>query len=198
MKRLFFLACTVMIAVAAPAQLTWNAKLGAGFASCAGDINDDGNVKLHFVGKAGVGIEYPLSDNLSLMPSLEFAVKGTKYDEKKFSYNRVFDLYYAQIPVMAAYRLNLNDDWNLTLKAGPYFAYGITGSFEWEEDDYSVSGDLFDHMNRFDAGIDVGIDFERHRFVFGLEFERGFTNMSKGGDASCFNQAFYATVGYKF
>lgn len=29
------------------------------------------------------------------------------------------DIFYLQIPVLAAYRLNLSDNWNMTLKAGP-------------------------------------------------------------------------------
>ena len=53
---------------------------------------------------------------------------------------------------------------------------------------------------RFDVGIDIGIDFEYHRFVIGAEYERGFMNFFPKGDgvAKVYNQAFYVTVGYKF
>ena len=211
MKKLFTLACVAMLAVSASAQITWNAKLGLGFASCPG--LDEGNTSLHFVGKAGVGIEYPLSDNLSLMPSLEFAAKGTKWDYSGYgeTVKQTVDIYYLQVPVMAAYRLNLNDDWNLTVKAGPYFAYWLFGSGSIDYT-YTYNGntinrkkdvDFDDTINRFDCGIDVGVDFEHHRFVFGLEYERGFTNMVKNAEnaeytPTIYNQAFYATVGYKF
>ena len=209
MKKLFTLACVAMLAVSASAQITWNAKLGLGFASCPG--LDEGNTSLHFVGKAGVGIEYPLSDNLSLMPSLEFAAKGTKFDNSEYAeiIKETVDIYYLQVPVMAAYRLNLNDDWNLTVKAGPYFAYGLFGSidvtytYNGQTKNENVDMDFDDTINRFDCGIDVGVDFEHHRFVFGLEYERGFTNMVKNAEnaeytPTIYNQAFYATVGYKF
>ena len=52
---------------------------------------------------------------------------------------------------------------------------------------------------RFDAGIDVGIDFEYHRFVIGAEFERGFVSFApEESEFNVYNQAFYLTIGYKF
>lgn len=206
MKRFCFLFFAMAMTFAASAQITWNAKLGGGFAMCAGG-NDEGDMKAKFVGKAGIGIEYPLSANFSLMPSLEVAMKGTKwsYSENGYSLDETYSPFYVQIPILGAYRLNLNDDWNLTIKAGPYFAYGISGNVDAEAgykgSSYKEDGDMFSDMDakRFDAGVDVGIDFEYHRFVFGLEYERGFLDFApKYVDIKIFNQAVYATIGYKF
>ena len=74
MKKLFVLVCAMTMTMAASAQITWNAKLGAGLSSCT--TSGKADLKSHFVGKLGIGIEYPLSPNFSLMPSLEFAMKG--------------------------------------------------------------------------------------------------------------------------
>ena len=41
------------------------------------------------------------------------------------------------------------------------------------------------------------VDFEYHRFVFGVEYELGFVSITKG-DGALRNGAFYATVGWKF
>lgn len=194
MKKIFSFLIATALAVSASAQITWNAKGGVGIASCYGDGLD---VKSHIVGKVGVGIEKPLSSDWSLMPSLEIAWKGAKYEEKEISYTESLDVFYVQIPIVAAYRLNLSDSWNMTIKAGPYFAFGIAGSISSNAfDGYSI----FDEevgCNRFDAGVDVGIDFEHHSFVFGLEYECGFVNFApEGGDIK--NSAFYATIGWKF
>ena len=61
--------------------------------------------------------------------------------------------------------------------------------------------DLFSDgdAKRFDIGIDAGIDFEYHRFVIGLEYEKGFSSFAaSGSDSDIYNQAAYLTVGYKF
>lgn len=181
MKRFFSLVCISMLAIAASAQITWNAKGGIGLATCYGDAD---GLKSHFVGKAGIGIEKPINANWSLMPSLEFAIKGVEDDfSQKISYN----FYYLQIPVMAAYRINLSEQWNTTLKVGPYFAYQIANDVE--------NGD---GIKKFDAGLDVGVDFEHGRFVCGAEIEWGLTSLYEAYDQSIKNLAFYVTVGWKF
>lgn len=204
MKKLFVLAFAIAMTMAASAQITWNAKLGGGIAICAGG-NGDGDMKAKFVGKVGFGIEKPLSANFSLMPSLEVAMKGTKWEGKISTYGSQSETYspiYIQIPILGAYRFNLNDDWNLTLKAGPYFAYGISGKVDAKSYEYgSADADMFSDLEakRFDAGLDVGVDLEFHRFVFGLEYERGFISFAPSYvDENIFNQAIYVTVGYKF
>ncbi len=133
-----------------------------------------------------------------------FSEEGEKFDEQ-------LDIFYLQIPVLAAYRLNLSDNWNMTLKAGPYFAVGLVGNlttdyefmghkehdktniFESQTDGYYT----YEGANRFDVGLDLGVDFEYHRFVFGVEYELGFVSITKG-DGALRNGAFYATVGWKF
>lgn len=185
MKRFLSLVCVTMLAMAASAQITWNAKGGFGVATCYGDAD---GLKSHLVGKLGAGIEYPLSSNISLMPSLEFAWKGAEQDYEGGT--ATLDLYYLQVPVVAAYRMNLSDSWNLTLKAGPYFAFKVS-------DQVSAGGVSDDYgAKSFDAGIDAGIDFEHHRFVFGVEAEMGFCKLTDDWNAK--NLAFYATIGWKF
>lgn len=209
MKKLLSSMVVMLVSLAASAQITWNVKLGGGIAMCTGDVENTKNI---FVGKVGVGFEMPLSHSLSLMPSLEFAIKGTKtsfdgYDyewDEYYNFEETFTPMYIQLPVVCAYRLNLNTDWNIVLKAGPYFAYGIKGDYKLKEKNSGESSDNYDLFSdgdakRLDIGIDAGIDFEYHRFVIGLEYEKGFTSFaSSDSDVDIFNQAAYLTVGYKF
>ena len=191
MKKLFVLVFAITMTMAASAQITWNAKLGGGIATLWG--SDADNAKPHFVAKAGVGLEKPLSANWSLMPSLEVAWKGFKFDESSFDFTG--DILYLQIPIVAAYRVNLSSDWNLALKAGPYFAYSVYDNGKISSGGYSANNKL--DIKKFDVGLDAGIDFEYHRFVFGVEGEMGFLSLSRS-DAKINNLAFYATIGYKF
>ncbi len=209
MKKILLLAVMAVAAVSASAQITWNAKGGVGFATCWGDAEDIGS---HFVGKIGAGIEKPISSNWSIMPSLEVAWKGAKetFKEDKETYKGQLDIFYLQIPVLAAYRINLSDNWNTTLKVGPYVACALTGHMK-EKYESNYTGVEKDKINifkdedgdgaiaqRFDAGIDVGVDFEYHRFVFGVEYELGFVSITKSDYGTLRNGAFYATVGWKF
>lgn len=186
MKKLLTLAALMFVTVAASAQITWSVKGGVGLATCTADDGIELENKL--VGRLGVGVEKPFAANWSLMPSLELAAKGCKFDG-----GGDISVYYLQLPVLAAYRFNLNDSWNLTVKAGPYFAFGMFGNISDEYGD----ADLFDVAERFDYGLDLGVDFEYHQYVFGLEYEYGLANINKeGGDVK--NAAFFVTAGYKF
>ncbi len=205
MKKLLSVLLLLAATITASAQITWNAKAGLGMSSLMGD----GDVDSKIVGKIGVGIEKPISPNWSLMPSLEFALKGAKYGEAGYSEN--VSLYYVQIPVLAAYRFHLTGKWNLCLKAGPYFAYGIAGDSSYEEDGKgSGSDDVFGveiGAKRFEMGLDFGVDFEYGKWVVGAEYEYGITplidfpeDFDEYGsyEYKLKNQAFYVTVGYKF
>lgn len=197
MKKILSLVTMLMLTVAASAQITWNVKGGIGVSAFYGTDN----LKSHMVGKAGVGIEYALSTNFSLMPSVEIAIKGCEFDKNSWTdvngnpltKDEILEITYLQVPILGAYRFNLNDSWNITVKAGPYFAYGMSGKFKEEDIDIFENTDA----HRFDIGLDAGVDFEYHRFVFGAEYELGFSNIS-AGDNKLKNMAFYLTVGYKF
>lgn len=192
MKKVIILLAVTISALCASAQITLNVKGGLGYAHCWGDAE---GLSGHFVGKIGAGIEKPFTSNWSLMPSLELAWKGAEADYGEGLGKATLDILYIQIPIMAAYRMNINDSWNMTMKAGPYVAFGVYGRLK---DDYE-SMNIFTSEaggKRFDLGLDLGLDFEYHRFVFGVEYELGFLSMTDGGDLK--NGALYGTVGYKF
>ena len=204
MKKTIGILLVLFAFTAVKAQVTWNLKGGAGFASCIGDA---GSSKLKFVAKFGGGIEMPLTQNLSFMPSLEVAWKGGKYDI--YDGDAVLNLTYIQIPAVFAYRLNLSDRLNMTIKAGPYAAYALSGrikqdysyaglNYNFNDNLYKVNGQsIVKKAKRMDVGIDIGLDFEFHRFVLGLEYEIGFISMAPNS-SNLKNQAAYMTVGYKF
>ena len=207
MKKILCFLVVAMFAITASAQITWNAKAGFGISSCILSDGGEGS-KPHFVGKIGVGMEYPFSANFSLMPSAEFAYKGAKFSYNEsdkgigYSSKETIDIFYFQIPVLAAYRFNLTDRLNLVAKAGPYFAFGLGGSVNFSDSEsYKAKAGVFSDEiggKRFEVGLDFGVDLEFRRFVVGAEYEFGLTPLVKEEGASAKNSAFYVTVGYKF
>ena len=214
---MIILAVAAFMTLAAQAQVTWNVKAGFGVSQCVG-LNKDGNAKGKFVWKAGVGAEIPLGGDFMLMPSLEYANKGVEWeyvgheDDYYWKNDVSISFDYLQIPVLVSYRIPIKAS-NLTLKVGPYFAYAIGGRSKYSftesgtpTETEKVSGKKFfdSGAKRFDAGIDVGIDWEYHKFVIGVEYERGFANMFSPSveegleKIKINNSAAYFTVGYKF
>lgn len=201
MKKVCLLLSALFVCMLASAQITFNCKGGFGISTMAGSDAEGSKIKTGW--KIGVGLEKPLSANWLLMPTLEFKQKGAQYKEDGFE--EKISLQYIQLPIMAAYRTRLNDDLNLTLKAGPYFAYGISGKWKYVEN-YNGNHDEGENdffgsdTNRFDCGIGIGVDFEYHRFVVGFEGEYGFISLYKDDDDhfKVYNVGAYITVGYKF
>lgn len=205
MKKVCLLLSALFVCMIVSAQITFNCKGGFGISSVAGSDADGSKIKTGW--KIGVGLEKPLSANWLLMPTLEFKQKGAQYKDVSDGdyYEDKISLQYIQLPVMVAYRTRLSDNLNLTLKVGPYFSYGISGKWEYTED-YKGShdegeNDFFDsETNRFDCGAAIGVDFEYHRFVVGLEGEYGFKSLYKDDidHIKMYNVGAYVTVGYKF
>lgn len=201
MKKLLLTAVMALVAFCAQAQVTWNVKAGGGFSFITGTAEGGGN-KGKMVAKAGIGAEIPLAGNFMLMPSVEYAMKGMKWESDDHNMLYKWELHYAQLPVFAAYRINLGGVANMTAKLGPYFAYAFSGREKYElEGMEPVESNLFDYpnTNRFDVGGIVGLDLEYHHFVIGAEYERGFVSIFKdNGGISINNSSFYVTIGYKF
>ena len=204
LKRKILILLVLFTSTSASAQVAWNIKVAGGYTMFTGG-SDLGDMKGTMVGKVGLGMEMTLTRDLSFMPSLEFAMKGAKwsFSDNYGTQDETYSLAYIQLPILLGYRLNLSKSWNMNLKAGPYFAYGVKGNVKLEHNckktNYTEEGDLFSDlgMGKFDFGVDVGIDFENHRFVIGLEYEKGFSSLSYN-DASVTNQAMYASIGFKF
>ncbi len=208
MKKLFLIALISLAASNINAQVTWNVKVGGGMSFITGS-NDRGEEKGKLVMKGGFGAEFPLGSNFILMPSVEYAQKGWKWEYTMSNDDKTevtTTLHYVQVPVMMAYRVNMAKT-NMTLKFGPYVAYCVNGkskekNYGTYEDtfEYDFFGENGDKAKRTDVGIIGGLDFELHRFVIGVEYEKGFRNILRyyNSDKKVTNSSLYMTLGYKF
>lgn len=189
MKKIYALLFAVMFALTASAQISWNVKGGIGLSTI--DFDDYGS-KPALVGKFGIGMEKMITHKWSIIPSLELALKGGAGSTNGLKYSAT----YIQIPVMASYLLTTFSGGSVSLKAGPYAAYKLTGRFKEDDDHYGG------HLETdFDFGVIGGVDFNFQRFVLGLEYEYGFTHIDTNGRAHLekfSNSAAYLTLGYKF
>lgn len=92
---------------------------------------------------------------------------------------------YIQMPIKAFYKFSAGDNLFLYPTAGVYFAYGIGGS-----DDY------FDSFQRFDVGIDLGLNMQYDHFTVGVAWERGLSKVWENQKA--YNNNAMVSLGYMF
>lgn len=161
---------------------------GVGFSGIAGSDADGCDNIISF--KAGLSYDLGLSESFSVIPGVELVSKG--YSEEAIDGD--IRMTYLQIPVFAAFKLNISDDMKLAIKAGPYASYGLFGSdIEW---DYGETTNVFDAFEKFDAGVIAGVSLEISDFVIGAEYSRGLTKLDS--ELKAYNQTYGLTFGYKF
>lgn len=169
-------------------------KTGFGLSSVVGS-NADTDVIFSY--KVGGAYEFWPSDYVGVIPEMDFVAKGFKSSESIY-------MYYLQVPVFVAGRIPVSDTFFITIKAGPYAAYGLFGS-DVEQTEYNGYGiirrktNVFDSdygLERFDAGIIGGISFNIDQYMIGFEYSHGLTKLKS--NHSAFNQAFGVVFGYKF
>lgn len=181
------LVCAVLN-LSAQEDSKWSIKVGAGLSSLAGKDTD--GAKNAFAYKVGVGYELGISENFAIEPALMLSNKSFKADGIDGSINR----YFVELPILAAFKISLNDEMKLIINAGPYVGYGLFGSdIEWGGYDTS---NIFDEYERFEAGAQVGVKVAFSCFEVGAEFNRAFTKAAS--DYKQFTQGFGLTFGYKF
>lgn len=168
----------------------WSVKAGVGMSSVVGSDADTKNVISY---KAGISYDFGLSEKFSIIPGVEFVTKGFKSD----AIDGNISMSYLQVPIHAAYKFSISDNMKLSVKAGPYVAYGLFGSdIEWYGGGDTNVFDSDGGFKRFDAGVNAGVSVDFSSFTIGVEYSRGLTKLDS--DYKQYNQAFGVVVGYKF
>ena len=178
--------CTVLN-VSAQEDSKWTWKVGVGISNLAG--SDNTGFKTAFSTKLGVGYQFAVSESFSIEPAVMLNNKAFKIEGFSGNITR----YFLEIPILAAYKTNLNDNCQLIINAGPYVAYGAFGS-EIEEDGVKIN--VFDVCERFEAGVQAGAKVAFGRMAVGVDFNRAFTKSMK--DIKVYSQVIGLTFGYKF
>lgn len=189
MKKILVLIALVcaVLNVSAQEDSKWSVKFGAGLSSIAGS-DSEGN-KSAFSYKVGVGYEFGISESFAIEPALMLSNKAHKEEGVDGTINR----YYVELPILAAIKINLSDDKKLIINAGPYVSYGLFGSdLEWS----NGSANVFDLLERFEAGAQAGVKVAFGNLEVGAEYTRGFTKLMES--MKCYSQSFGITFGYKF
>lgn len=214
--KLLLVATLILAGVSLKAQdnpFTFGVKAGVNMSSVTGD--DDGT-KVRFGYNIGVTVDYAINQDWYILSGLQYTTKGTNLD-KIGSIKPSMHAAYLQLPIHAAYKLEVAPETKLVFHAGPYLAYGINGKsklglnddvevdIEGIEDLEGLVNSLlnkktntFDTFKRFDAGLGLGIGAEFGKIALDLGWDFGLVNIVDKGDGTIRNANAYLTVGYKF
>lgn len=195
-------------------------KAGVNISNAIIDNKDaDPNLKAGY--QIGVTIDYTFTPDWLLQSGLTFTTKGSKIDDflagkvtggngrgETYTFNQL----YIQLPVYAAYRINVSDNLGIVIGAGPYMAYGVggkskrklhtgmfgDGSTEHKFDTFGNGDDTSEQLNKFDFGLGLNISAEFGKIVIGLGYEHGLLNIAANNYYKYRNQNAALTLGYKF
>jgi hypothetical protein len=126
----------------------------------------------------GATVDFPLNDNLSILPALLFTAKGTDYEIDNISYS--IAPIYLELPVIAACTLG-SGAFKITFFTGPYIAcgiagYTIVGAGELKTLNYGTGKN--DDLKQFDAGMIFGAGVIIKGLQITAQYEMGLTNLS--------------------
>jgi len=202
-------------------------KVGINMSSTSLDVKPDAekDAKVGFV--AGITAEYEFSRQFALQSGLLFTTKGMKLKGTEYAipsgerrWTQNINMQYLQIPLTAAYKINLSSSTRLFIQAGPYIAYGIGGSNktkikyydlgdkEPKEEKVNTFGK--DRFKRFDFGLTGGIGVEFGDLIVGVNYEHGLIDIAPDPidntatvffDQKCKNRSgslALISVGYRF
>lgn len=196
-------------------------KGGGNLYSSSINIENLAAKKLKIGYQIGLSAEYAVSESFYLQSGIFYVTKGIRLkgksgtSEDEINWSQSINLQYLQLPILAAYKIELVTDTKMFFNAGPYIAYGIGGKTNQknryinstraaEKRSMDSFGD--NRMQKIDYGLKYAIGLEFEKFVFEWNYELGLVDIGSDdselnpilNDKRFRNQGLSLLVGYKF
>ncbi len=213
MKKFFYsIVALSLISTLSFAQVRVGVKGSLQFANqkiSSQGFNITGSNLLGF--QAGLLLDAPLSDNLSLRPQILYSVKGSKYDLSSLlgglggSGDATTTINYVEVPVQVAYGFEVGNG-RVVLGAGPYIAYALNGkskgNFNGMSGTESIEfGSGQNQTKRLDFGLHVSAGYELSSgLMLSGYYSPGLSSLSNApsSDGTVKNTAFGVSLGFLF
>ena len=205
---------------------SWNVKAGVSLFSYRRPDGLDERTGF----SVGAGVEYNFSRHWAIQSGLMITSKGAIAEYEGYSplssstdpisYKAKISPIYLDIPILAAFKIDISNHVKFAINIGPYLAVGMGGKYELtntggHKDEshnpfksYSSTAEMKDKdalLKRFDIGVQGGIGFEiwKH-YLINASFQHGFMDPIKGGTLYAGDTEKHypiggiLTVGYRF
>ena len=200
MKKLRLVAVVAMLAIVtvASAQMNLGIKGGVNYSNIMGkDASDLYEAKIGF--NAGLAADFNFAPEMAIQTGLFFTTKGANF---KATNKASIDLMYLQMPIHFAYKVSVTHGTRVVLHAGPYVAYGVSGKAKYKDisvdvfKEYNFLGNSYSAIQRFDAGVGLGVGAEFGQFLVDIGWDMGLVKLNKNLDWK--NMSAALSIGYKF
>lgn len=176
--KLSFSICFIFVVTYTNAQIKFGPKAGLNLSTMtlkASGLSIDPKTMVGF--NVGVILEITLKDNFILQPGVLFSTKGSKYSV--LGSDMSISPSFLEIPINGLYKFDLGSA-KLFLFAGPYFAFGVGGSYKTpdESKDISYGSGEDKDMKSFDFGLNFGAGIEISNFQISAQYGLGLTNLA--------------------
>ncbi len=179
-------------------SIYYGLRLGMSLSSVSSDIHelDGGSIQSGLSVGGIVGFQLSPTTPVSIETGLMYMEKGGKGDidgEKT-----TFNLHYFELPIVAKYRYEMDDDLSLQPFLGGYLALGIGGkvkNYAQKTTCTSFDGDRFRH---FDGGLRLGCGLEYSMIYIELAYDLGLANISHSDFDSAKNRSLVVSAGVNF
>lgn len=140
----------------------------------------DKNERIGF--HVGVFTQAPIGEFFAIQPELLYMTKGASatYNVLGFSGKNTFKLNYAELPVLATFKLGQS----VELQAGPYVSYLLNSNINSNGDfGTGTSAINRDNFNKIDYGIAGGLNIYFGKAFIGARYEQGLQQIANSGAA---------------
>lgn len=179
---LFFCTMSIFLSTLTYSQNAIKLKGGLNFAQMA---YKDGTTELQSSNftciQLGLVVEHKISENLYIEPGFIYSKKGSNFiflDKIQYNVN------YFDLPINLVRKINVADDLNISLKAGPYIGLAFSGKIRsaflnngQELIDIGNNPNT-DVLKPFDLGITIGTSIDYKKATFGLQYSHSLNNLS--------------------
>jgi hypothetical protein len=156
--------------------------------------------------QAGLLLDAPLSESFSVRPQLLYSVKGSKLANFDFGFGSTdvsTTFNYLEVPVQLMYNVEAGPGY-VTLGAGPYVAYALSGKTTTKALGQSESqsiefGSGEDQTKRLDYGLRLSVGYELTSGIFLTGYYApGLANLANTSAQKATNTAFGFSLGLLF
>jgi len=130
----------------------------------------------------GVFAQAPIGEFFAIQPELLYTTKGASADYNILGFNgtNTFKLNYAELPVLATFKLGQA----VELQAGPYVSYLLNSNINSNGDFGSGSTAINrDNFNKIDYGLAGGLNVYFGKAFIGARYAQGLQNIANSGAA---------------
>jgi len=183
MKKIIFTALSILLAGSVCAQ-TAGINAGGTLSDYTRNFDTDENQGPRAGLQISLSGQYPVTKKIGIRADLSFVQKGDQVKDPDSDYSKKFRVNYGEF--FAGPVINLGSAY---VFAGPYFATALSGE---ESTNYSdgtsrtidifntetavLLGGYSDMLNKFDAGLNIGLGYEINNFTLEVKGGLGLSN----------------------